>query len=381
LNKPLLMIPGPVEIDPNVLEALSRPPLGHTSPGFIEIFGACLADLRTVFAAQDGMPVVVAGSGTLAMEMAVANVIERGDRAVVIETGTFSQRMADILARCGAEVENVAAEVGCVPELTLVEAALKKGAKVLTITHVDTSTGVLAPVKEYAALARRNGALVVVDGVCAVAGQEFRQTDWDVDICLTGSQKALAVPPGLAVVMLRPRALEAFNGRKTPVSSYYADWTLWLPVMQAYLDRKPSYFATPPVNLVAALGESLRQITAEGMEARWRRHQKLSDAFKAGITALGLKQIPAKKENQAVTLTTIFYPEGVDASLVKRISELGVDVAGGLYPTIKTRYFRVGHMGSNGIGEVLQTLSAIEKALNLTTGSGVAAANQVWLRD
>jgi len=380
MKKPLLMIPGPVEVDQNVLEALGRPPLGHTSSGFIETFGACLAGLKVVFAAPDGMPVVVAGSGTLAMEMAVANVIERGDRAVVVETGVFSQRMADILTRCGAEVESVSAEVGQVPELKAVEKALKKGAKVLTITHVDTSTGVLAPVKEYSALARRYGALVVVDGVCAVAGQEFRQTEWDVDLCLTGSQKALASPPGLALVMARPRALEVFRARKTPVSSYFADWTLWLPVMQAYLDRKVAYFATPPVNLVTALGESVRHITAEGMEARWQRHQKVSDAFKAGVTALGLKQIPTKVENQAVTLTTMFFPEGVDASLVKRISEMGVEVAGGLYPTIKSRYFRVGHMGSNGIGEVLQTLSAIEKALDIKTGSGVTAANQLWLK-
>jgi alanine-glyoxylate transaminase / serine-glyoxylate transaminase / serine-pyruvate transaminase len=380
VNKPLLMIPGPVEVDANVLEALGRPPLGHTSPKFIEIFGACLDSLRTVFAAPDGLPVVVAGSGTLAMEMAVANVVERGNRAVVVETGTFSQRMADILKRSGAEIEVVSAEVGQVPEPEQVEAALKKGAKVLTVTHVDTSTGVLAPVQKYAQLARRYGALVIVDGVCAVAGQEFRQTDWEVDICLTASQKALACPPGLALVMARPRALEAFRARTTPVSSYYADWTLWLPVVQAYLDRKPAYFATPPVNLVAALGESVRQITAEGMDARWRRHQRLSEAFKAGIAALGLKQIPAEKENQAATLTTIYFPDGVDASLVKRISELGVEVAGGLYPTIKTRYFRVGHMGSDGMGEILQTLSAIEKALNTATGVGVAAANRAWLR-
>ncbi len=380
MKKSLLMIPGPVEVDASVLEVLGRPPLGHTSPRFMEIFGACLEGLRTVFAAPDGLPLVVAGSGTLAMEMAVSNVVEPGDRAVVIETGVFSRRMADILTRCGAEVEVVGAEAGQVPQLSQVEDALKKGVRVLTITHVDTSTGVLAPVEDYARLARRYGALVVVDGVCAVAGQEFRQADWDVDICLTGSQKALAVPPGLALVMARPRALEAFRGRKTPVSSYYADWTLWLPVMQAYLDRKPAYFATPAVNLVAALGESVQQILAEGMEARWSRHQMLSDAFKAGVTALGLKQIPADKENQAATLTTIFYPEGVDASLLKRISACGVDVAGGLYPALKERYFRVGHMGSNGAGEILQTLSAIEKALNVTTGAGVAAADQVLLK-
>lgn len=378
MDRQLLMIPGPVEVNPSVLEALGQPSVGHTSPGFIETFGSCLEGLRIVFAAPDGFPFVVAGSGTLAMEMAVANVIEPGDRAVVIETGTFSQRMADILTRCGAEVESVTAEVGQVPTFEAVETALKKGTKVLTITQVDTSTGVLAPVKEYAALGRRYGALVVVDGVCSVGGQEFRQTEWDIDICLTASQKALAVPPGLVLVMVRPRALNVFRSRKTPVSSYYADWTQWLPVMQAYLDRKPAYFATPPVNLIVALGESVRQITAEGMESRWQRHQKLSDAFKAGITALGLKQIPTKMENRAFTLTTVFYPQNVDASLVKQISELGVDVAGGLYPTIKTRYFRVGHMGNNGIKEITKTLAALEKALDIRSEAGVNAANLVW---
>ncbi len=378
MKRPLLMIPGPVEVDAGVLEVLGRPALGHTSPAFIELFGACLEGLRTVFAAPDGLPFVVAGSGTLAMEMAASNVVEPGDRTVVIETGVFSRRMADILRRCGAEVEVVSTEVGRVPELSQVEAALQKGAKILTITHVDTSTGVVAPVKEYAQLARQYGALVIVDGVCAVAGQEFRQADWDVDICLTGSQKALAVPPGLALVMARPRALESFHARKTPVSSYYADWTLWLPVMQSYLDRKPAYFATPAVNLVAALGESVRQILAEGMDARWKRHQMLSDAFKAGITALGLKQIPVQPENRAVTLTTVFYPEGVDAALVKRISQNGVEVAGGLYPTLKDRYFRVGHMGSNRIGEILQTLSAIENALDSKSGAALAAAHAAY---
>ena len=227
-------------------------------------------------------------------------------------------------------------------------------------------------------MARRYHALVIVDGVCAVAGQEFRQTEWDVDICLTGSQKALAVPPGLAVVMVRDRALEVFNARKTPVASYYADWTLWLPIMQAYLDRKPAYFATPAVNLINALKVSVDQICKEGMEARWKRHQLLSDSFKSGAAALGLEQIPELPENQATTLTTLFYPDGVDGALLKRVAEAGVNLAGGLYPSLKTKYFRVGHMGVNGIGEILRTLSAIETGLGIKSGIGVSAAQKEW---
>jgi len=375
----LLMIPGPVEVDSQILAAMARPPVGHTSAGFIETFGKCLDDLRDVFAAPDGQPFVVAGSGTLAMELAVANVVEPGDRAVVVDTGYFSARMADILRRYGAQVESVGAEVGHVPELAAVDTALAHGAKLMTVTHVDTSTGVLAPVKELAALARRHNTLVVVDGVCAVGGQEFRQAEWDVDVCLTASQKALATPPGLALVMVRPRAFDAFRARKSPVASYYSDWSLWLPVMQAYQARKPAYFGTPAVNLVAALNESVKQIKAEGMEARWARHRKLSAAFKAGVEALGLRQVPVSEDVRAVTLTTMYYPDGLDSTLVGRIGAAGVVVAGGLHPAVATRSFRVGHMGVDGISEVLTTLAAIEQGLGVKTGAGVAAAQARWL--
>jgi alanine-glyoxylate transaminase/serine-glyoxylate transaminase/serine-pyruvate transaminase len=376
----LLMIPGPVEVDGQVLATMAHPPVGHTGAGFIETFGKCLDDLRDVFAAPDGQPFVVAGSGTLAMELAVANIVEPGGRAVVVDTGYFSARMADILRRHGAQAESVSAAVGHVPELAAVEAALAHGAKLMTITHVDTSTGVLAPVKELAALARRHNALVVVDGVCAVGGQEFRQSEWDVDVCLTASQKALATPPGLALVMVRPRALDAFRARQSPVASYYSDWSLWLPVMQAYQARKPAYFGTPAVNLVAALNESVKQIEAEGMEARWARHRKLSAAFKAGIEALGLRQVPVSEDVRAVTLTTMYYPDGVDSTLVSRIGAAGVVVAGGLHPAVATRSFRVGHMGVDGISEALTTLAAIEQGLGIKTGAGVAAAQARWLQ-
>jgi alanine-glyoxylate transaminase / serine-glyoxylate transaminase / serine-pyruvate transaminase len=380
MKQNLLMIPGPVELDDRVLEALGRPPFGHTSSEFIEIFGTCLDGLKSVFAAPDGQPFVIAGSGTLAMEIAVANVVEPGDRAIVIDTGYFSHRMADVVRRHGAEVEIVSGPLGEVPEFSKVESALAKGAKLMTITHVDTSTGILAPVKELAALGHRYGALVLVDGVCAVAGQEFRQMEWDVDLCLTASQKALAAPSGLALVMARSRALDAFRARKHPVASYYADWTLWLPVMEAYQARKPAYFATPPINLVYALTESVHQINAEGMEARWARHNRLSASFKAGIATLGMKQIPVREEYQAATLTTMYFPDGVDKTLIGRIAAAGVTVAGGLISPVAAQYFRVGHMGVDGIGEILRTLSAIEQGLGVHTGAGVAAAQTRWLK-
>ncbi len=385
MSRPLLMIPGPVEVDDSVLAALGQPSLGHTSTAFVDIFGACLDSLREVFCAPDGQPIVAAGSGTLAMEMAAANVIEPGDRAVVVDTGYFARRMADVLSRHGATVEAVTAPAGDCPSLEKIEHALKAGAKALAITHVDTSTGVLAPVADLAALARRHGALSLVDGVCALGGEEFEMQKWDVDICLTASQKALAVPAGLAIVVARPRAIDAFRSRKHPVASYYCDWGQWLPIMQAYQARKPSYFATPPTNLIAALRESIKQISSEGMESRWARHRQLGAAMRAAMQALGLSLVPVRPDLAADTLTTIYYPDGVDDALVGRIGQHGVAVAGGLHPDLKGRYFRVGHMGVVRDAEIRQTVAAIEAALKdagylMETGAGVAAAQAAYNR-
>jgi alanine-glyoxylate transaminase / serine-glyoxylate transaminase / serine-pyruvate transaminase len=378
MSRNLLMIPGPIEFDEDVLAAMATPSYSHVAPEFIETFGWSLENLRTVFAASDGLPIVIPGSGTCAMELAVASVVEQGDRALVLETGYFSWRMRDILERHGAQVELVKAPAGGAPSFADVEMALKKGVKIMAVTHVDTSTGVLAPLKEYAELGQQYGALVLADGVCSVAGQELRMQEWGVDIVLTGSQKALAVPAGLALVMVRPKALETFKARKTQVSSYYCDWGLWMPIMEAYMDRRPAYFGTPAVNSIFALAESLRQILKEGMEARWARHEKLSAAFKAGTAALDLKQIPSSENLQAVTLTTLYYPEGKDASELKKVAAAGVSLAGGLYPDLKTQYFRVGHMGNTGIGELLETMAAIEGAFCLEAGVGVVAAQKVW---
>lgn len=382
-NRKLLMIPGPVEFTPDVMRAMGMPTTSHVARNFIEVFGQSIEDLRKVFLSPTGLPFILAGSGTLAMDMAAANLVEPGDKALVVNTGYFSDRFAKVLERYGATVTHVHAhEVGDAPSLAEVEAALQGVIpKLMTITHVDTSTGIATDVKALAALGRKYNTLVVVDGVCATAGEEMRQDEWGIDLALTASQKAIGVPPGLALVVAGPRAVEAFRKRKAPVGNYYADWNEWLPIMQAYEARKPSYFATPAVNLVWALGVSLREILAEGMDARFARHRKLGGAFKAGLAALGLKQVPKRTELLATTLSAIYYPQGVDKSLVKYIDEAGVIVAGGLHPAIKDQYFRVGHMGAVGSTDILATTGAIETGLSragygFERGSGVAAAQQ-----
>jgi len=386
-DRKLLMIPGPIEFTPEVMRAMGMPTTSHVAPNFIETFGQALERLRQVFLCPSGQPFVVAGSGSLAMDMAAANLVEPGDKALVVSTGYFGDRFAAILERYGAAVTQVCGPaVGDVAALEEVEAALKGGGyKLMTITHVDTSTAVGADVQGLAALGRERGALVVLDGVCSVAGEEMRQEEWGIDLALTASQKAIGVPPGLALVVAGPRALDAFRNRKTPVGNYYADWTQWLPVMEAYEARRPSYFGTPSVNLVWALNVSLGQILDEGMEARFARHSRLSQAVKAAVAALGMKQVPVSPDKTATTLTAPYYPDGVDRTMLAHVKEAGVILAGGLHPEIKARYFRIGHMGAVSASDVLATVGAIEKGLaqvghKFEPGVGLAAAQALLLK-
>jgi len=380
------MIPGPIEFTPEVLRAMGMPTTSHIAPNFIEVFGQVLERMRRVFLCPNGQPFVFAGSGTLAMDVAAANLVEPGDKALVVNTGYFSDRMGDILERYGAMVTHVhAPAVGDAPALEEVEAALKGGGyKIMAFTHVDTSTAVVVDAKSLGALGQEYGVLTILDGVCSVAGEEMRQQEWGIDLAFTASQKAIGVPPGLALVVAGPRAMDAFRERKAPVGSYYADWTNWLPIMEAYEERRPSYFGTPAVNLVWALNVSLGEIMEEGMEARFARHWRMSEAFKDAVAALGLKQVPVTSDLAATTLTAPYYPDGVDATLLGRIKKAGVVVAGGLHGEIRDRYFRVGHMGAVSESDILATVAAIEKGLaqvgyEFEPGTGLAAAQAVLI--
>lgn len=381
-EKTLLMIPGPIELDPGVLRAMSLPTLSHVSPEFAQIFGEVLENVRRVFLSESGQPFVLAGSGTLAMDMAAVNFVERGDKALVVNTGYFGDRMAEILQRYGAEVTQVRAELGQIPPLEEVERLLSSDSyKLLAVTHVDTSTGLACDVKGLAELAARYGALSVVDGVCATAGQEMRQEEWGVDISYTASQKAISTPPGLALLVASQKAMEILAERKSLIAGYYTDLNKWLPIMQIYEERRPAYFATPPVNLIYGLRESLRQMLAEGMDACFRRHRIIGEAFQASMRAMGLKMVPHRADDMASTMTAIYYPEHIGASLLGKVKANGVVLAGGLHPAIADRYFRVGHMGPVGPGEILTTIAAIEKGLvssgyKLEAGLGLAVAQR-----
>lgn len=378
----LLMIPGPIGLTPDVLRALSEPQRGHLDPSFMQAFARVLMRLREAFGAPQAQPFVVAGSGTLAMEMAVANLVQPGERALVVNSGYFSDRIGAMLELHGAQVTHVRSEPGDFPSLAEVERALAGGRfKLMTVTHVDTSTGVLAPVEALAKLARAHQALCVVDGVCSVGGEALEQDAWGVDVAFTASQKALGAPPGLAVLLAGPRAMEAWKARTKPVAAMYLDFGQWLPVHQAYEAGTPSYFATPAVNLISALDVSLGQLLEETMAARVARHVRLAKAARAAWRALGLELVTKREEVTAHTLSALRYPAGVDAALVKHVAAAGVNIAGGLHPALKASSFRVGHMGAVTPGALLETVGALERGLQvagyrLDAGAGVAAVQR-----
>lgn len=336
--------------------------------------------MREVWLAPGGQPFIVAGTGTLAMDIAGSNLTEPGDRVLVVSTGYFGDRYAELLKRYGAEVTVLKAAPGDIVPVEKIEAELKRQKyQLMTFTHVDTSTAVLVDPEPIGMLGKKYGVITILDGVCSVAGERIRQEEWGIDVVLTASQKAIGVPPGLALLVVSQDAMDKWRKRKTPVANYYSDWSNWLPIMEAYEQRRPSYFGTPAVNLVAALEISLGIILKEGMENRFLRHEMMANAFRAALKALGLGMIPREERNAANTLSAPRYPSGVDAAaFMKAMAATDVIIAGGLLPEMKNEYFRVGHMGQVNRSDIVATVAAIESALQTTgyffgQGAGVTA--------
>ncbi|KIK61576.1 hypothetical protein GYMLUDRAFT_42586 [Collybiopsis luxurians FD-317 M1] len=369
----LLVIPGPIEVSDEVLYANAHPSMSHVSPDFIPVFGDCIRMMRTVVDTAQGQPFLIAGSGTLGWDQVAANLIEPGENALVLHSGYFGDSFADCLETYGANVDQLKAEIGAAVSQEAIESALKaKKYKLLTFTHVDTSTAVLSNAKAIAETVRRVSpdTLVALDGVCSVASEEIHMDAWDIDIILTASQKGLGVPPGLSILVASNRAMQVFNSRKTRVTSYYGSWKKWLPIMKAYESGNPAYFATPPVNLIYAFHTSLSKITQStpSLADRYKLHREASQRVKAAATELGLKQLPIESDFAANGMTALYYPEGLGAAdILPRLVKKGIVVAGGLHTAIKDKYFRIGHMGITAVeesrGDVETVIKALKEAL------------------
>jgi alanine-glyoxylate transaminase/serine-glyoxylate transaminase/serine-pyruvate transaminase len=374
IDETLTMIPGPTPVHPRILDALSRPTVSHVAPAFVEDFRSALRDFRTLCRSASGQPFIVAGAGTLAMEMALVNAVAPGERILVISHGYFGDRFAELAAAFGIECDLLRSNWGEAVAPADVAKRLDGGSyAAVTITHVDTSTGTASPVEAYCNLLRGRDELVILDGVCATAGIDERFDEWGIDVLLTGPQKAIGAPPGVALCLFSDRALERRRSRSS-VPAYYADVLRWLPIMQ----DPGRYYSTPCVNEIVALATALRMVHEEGLPARFARHAAIARAVRAGLEAAGLTLFTAPG-CRADTLSVVLLPSEVaDIAFRKEVAARGVVLAGGLGP-IAGKAFRLGHMGNIGAGEVAKSLDAIEASLRalgvaVEAGAAVAAA-------
>ncbi|MDI1487322.1 MAG: hypothetical protein OHK93_006591 [Ramalina farinacea] len=348
---PALMIPGPIEFDDAVLQSMGHFSQSHVGPPFCNTFGEALTMFRKLLQTTDpaSQPFIVSGSGTLGWDFVAANLVEPGDHVLVLHTGYFADSFADCFETYGVKVTQLKAPIGDRPQLPEVEKALKENKyKIITVTHVDTSTGVLSEVQKLSELVHRVSpeTLIVDDAVCAVGSEEICFDDWGLDVVLTASQKGIGCPPGLCLLMCSGRAMESFKNRKTPPSSYFASMKNWLPIMQNYEAKKPSYFATPPTQLINALHTTLTQILSRPLSERFAAHREASQRAKQAVASMGLKQLAEKPENQANGMTAIYLPNDLKApEVLPNILKRGVIFAGGLHREIAPKYIRLGHMG------------------------------------
>lgn len=377
-NRRLVMIPGPTPVVRSIQDQMGRETVAFGDPGFVKDFKGVIDDLKTLWGTT-GEVFVVAGSGTMAMEMAIANTLKSGDNLLIVSNGFFGDRFLDCVERKGINIDVIKAEWGKVVPVSEIEAKLsEKSYQAVTVTHVDTSTGAVAPIADIGEMMKKfPETMYIVDGVAATAGEPEYVDAMNIDVLLTGSQKAFGVAPGLAMVWASEKAM-ARRATLGVIPEYYIDFDKWLPVM-----KDPSkYYATPAVNMIWALKESINIIKEEGLDNRYARHIKTAKAMRAALEAMGFS-ILADKANRAVTLSCVLYPEGLDDLKFRTImAEEGVQIAGGL-AAYAGKMFRIGHMGNIDIHDLVGSITAIERTLYRmgtdVLGKGVAVLQKELL--
>jgi aspartate aminotransferase-like enzyme len=387
-TRPTLMIPGPTELPWPVIQALNQPPAIQYDRGFDEtVLEPTTLALREVFQTK-GEVILMPGSGRTALEAGALSVIEPGDQVLVVGAGVFGVLMREIMGRVGADMTEFPVEWGARLDLErLAREAARLKPKAITLVHNETSTGTTYPAAEVGRIARANGSLLLLDTVSSIAGIDVRTDEWGVDLNMTGSQKCLAAPLGMALVSVSARAWEAMERRKTPAHSYAYDllrWReQWVPVSRG--GKVPD--GTPrrqpvsiPTHLTEAMRVAVRLILDEGLEHRFRRHAVAAGALRAGAAAMGLEMFP-DPSILSNTVSSIKAPRGIDtASVVSTMRDrYGILIGTGL-DKIRAATLRIGTMGITASPQyVLPTLSALELALRdlgykAEPGAGVAAA-------
>ena len=357
----VLLGPGPSLVHPKVLRAMATPLVGHLDPYFIQLMDHIQDQLRYVFETQNALTIPISGTGSAAMEAAVANMVEPGDAVLVCINGYFGGRIAEMARRYGGSVKTIQRPWGEVFTADEVRRALNDHpSKVVAIVHAETSTGAQQPLDEIARLVHDQGGVLIVDAVTSLGGLPVRVDEVGIDVCYSGSQKCLSCPPGLGPITLNARAEEVLRQRKTPVANWYLD----LSIVQKYWGSERTYHHTAPISANFALYEGLRLVAEEGLENRWARHRKNAELLWEGLGDLDLT-LHVPEANRLTTLTTVRVPEGVDELTIRRrlLEEYNIEIAGGL-GELKGKIWRIGLMGYSSRPEnVLLLLAALGRLL------------------
>jgi aspartate aminotransferase-like enzyme len=355
-GKRYLMTPGPTPVPPEVLAALAQPVVHHRGPDFRDVYKRCLDRLRDVFR-TDSNVLLFTASGTGCMESAVANLCSSGERVLVVSSGYFGERWAAIASAYECDLDHLRYEWGETPAPEDVAARLEeRPARIVFLTHSETSTGVVADVAPLAAAAKEAGALVALDAISSLGAVPLETDAWGLDVVVSGSQKALMTPPGLAMVSVSAPAWGARALADAP--RFYFDWERTREA-QAKLDAA----FTPAVSLVAALDVALGLLLDAGLEAAYERHVRLGRACREGVKAMGL-ELFSPDDDSAAVVTAVRAPEGIDSGeLVLALRDRhGITLAPG-QGTLKGKVFRIGHIGYYDVFDITTALGALELVL------------------
>jgi len=378
----LMMTPGPCSIDPRVYRALATPIVGHLDPWFRGCMDEVQVLLRQVFQTENRITFPLSASGSGGIEASVLNSLEPGDEAICCVNGLFSQRMHVIATHTPATVHLVEAPYGKpIDPQDVRKVAKGRKIKMIGFAQGETSSGVLTQIEPIRQVADECGALLVVDTVASLCAVPVNVDKQRIDICFSGSQKAISAPPGMSPITVSPHAEEAFRSRKTKVQSWYFD----LSTAMNYWGKDRLYHHTPPISLIYALREALRICVEEGLEARWERHRVNQLALVAGLEAMGLQMFVEKPQDRLVTVTAVKIPAGIDDLKVRNqlLDEFNIEIAGGIGAT-KGQIWRLGTMGyCSQKPFILELLAALDKVLvdqgyRHSPGAGVGGAIQSY---
>jgi aspartate aminotransferase-like enzyme len=378
--KQYLMTAGPTPIPPRVSQVMAEPIVYHRAPAFVDTYARVLERLPQVFKTSNSV-LCFAASGTAAMESAVANLIGPGDPAVVASCGKFGERWAELCEAYSADLSHLAVEWGERVEPERLDehiAGLGQAPKAVYVTQSETSTGVVNDIRALNEVAIRHGSVLCVDAVSGLGAVDLPQDEWGVDVVVSGSQKSLMCPPGLAFASVSERGMSV--ARENPGRRYYLDWER---TAKGQAEQPPNSAFTPAVNLFSALDVALGLILEEGLDRVFARHAVLARAARAGIEALGLERFGPDDENANV-VTVAAVPEGVEGAKVPKLmrDRYGVTVAGG-QGHLKGKIVRIAHCGYYGAFDIVVALTALEMALrdlghDADAGAGAAAAQRVF---